>query len=140
MCAVGILAPQILWLVDFFAQFADWRFCAAFERHADHLTADEIDAQVEARGAGSLLADVELPLERVLAEMERTGIAVDVDGLRALTPGLAVSKTINDPQGSITTLSNNFNTLLRASSSGAECDILPPCCPGWGFVRCNVAR
>ena len=44
-----------------------------------------LDAQVEAGGAGRLLADVELPLERVLAEMERTGIAVDVEGLRALS-------------------------------------------------------
>ncbi len=44
-----------------------------------------LDAQVEARGAWRLLTDVELPLERVLAEMERTGIAVDVDGLRALS-------------------------------------------------------
>ena len=44
-------------------------------------------------------------------------LKVDAKVFGWLTPGLAVSKTINDPQGSITTLSNNFNTLLRASST-----------------------
>lgn len=44
-----------------------------------------LDAQVEAKGAARLLATVELPLERVLAEMERTGIAVDIEGLRSLS-------------------------------------------------------
>ena len=44
-----------------------------------------LDAQVEARGAGRLLGDVELPLGRVLAVMERVGIAVDMDGLRELS-------------------------------------------------------
>jgi DNA polymerase I len=44
-----------------------------------------LDAQVEARGAGRLLGDVELPLERVLAGMERVGIAVDMSGLRELS-------------------------------------------------------
>lgn len=44
-----------------------------------------LDAQVEARGAGQLLRDVELPLERVLAGMERVGIAVDMGGLRELS-------------------------------------------------------
>ena len=44
-----------------------------------------LDAQVEARGAGRLLAEVELPLERVLAGMERVGIAVDQARLQALS-------------------------------------------------------
>lgn len=44
-----------------------------------------LDAQVDARGAASLLRDVELPLERILARMERVGIAVDIPGLRALS-------------------------------------------------------
>jgi DNA polymerase-1 len=44
-----------------------------------------LDPQVEARGAGRLLGDVELPLERVLAGMERVGIAVHIDGLRELS-------------------------------------------------------
>ena len=44
-----------------------------------------LDAQVEARGAATLLSEVELPLERVLASMERVGIAVDIAALRALS-------------------------------------------------------
>jgi len=44
-----------------------------------------LDAQVEARGAARLLSEVELPLERVLAGMERVGIAVDIAALRALS-------------------------------------------------------
>jgi len=44
-----------------------------------------LDAQVESRGAASLLRDVELPLERILARMERVGIAVDISGLRDLS-------------------------------------------------------
>ena len=44
-----------------------------------------LDAQVDARGAGRLLSEVELPLERVLAGMERVGIAVDIAALRALS-------------------------------------------------------
>ena len=38
-----------------------------------------------AHGAAGLLRDVELPLERVLAHMERIGIAVDAPGLQALS-------------------------------------------------------
>jgi DNA polymerase-1 len=44
-----------------------------------------LDAQVVSRGASALLHDLELPLERVLAEMERCGIAVDVAGLESLS-------------------------------------------------------
>ncbi len=44
-----------------------------------------LDAQVEARGAGRLMSEVELPLERVLAGMERVGIAVDIAALRSLS-------------------------------------------------------
>ena len=44
-----------------------------------------LDAQVVARGGEELVRDVELPLERVLARMERTGIAVDRAGLDALS-------------------------------------------------------
>jgi DNA polymerase-1 len=38
-----------------------------------------LDADLEARGATRLLHEIELPLVGVLAEMERTGIAADVD-------------------------------------------------------------
>ena len=44
-----------------------------------------LDSQVVSRGAEALLSDVELPLERVLADMERIGIAVDMAGLQALS-------------------------------------------------------
>ena len=48
-----------------------------------------LDAQVVARGGARLLDDVELPLERVLAHMERVGIAVDQEGLRGLSAEFA---------------------------------------------------
>jgi DNA polymerase-1 len=41
--------------------------------------ADALDQDLAERGATELLADVELPLVRVLAEMERAGIAADTD-------------------------------------------------------------
>ena len=44
-----------------------------------------LSAEVAQRGATQLLHDVELPLVRVLALMERIGIAVDVDGLARLS-------------------------------------------------------
>ncbi len=43
-----------------------------------------LDADLERRGGTALLRDVELPLVRVLADCERTGIAADVDHLTAL--------------------------------------------------------
>ncbi len=43
-----------------------------------------LDEQVAATGGTELLAEVELPLVGVLAQMERTGIAVDIDGLDGL--------------------------------------------------------
>lgn len=45
---------------------------------------DVLSAEVDDRGAGGLLADLELPLQGVLERMERTGIAVDHDHLVAL--------------------------------------------------------
>lgn len=43
-----------------------------------------LDAAVEERGGTRLLADVELPLIDLLAQMERTGIAIDHDHLTSL--------------------------------------------------------
>ncbi len=43
-----------------------------------------LDDELEERGGTRLLADVELPLVYVLARLERTGVAVDVDQLEAL--------------------------------------------------------
>ncbi|WP_026411419.1 DNA polymerase I [Actinomadura oligospora] len=50
--------------------------------------ADVLDADLERRGAARLLRDVELPLTRVLADMERAGIAVDADHLASLSASL----------------------------------------------------
>jgi len=46
--------------------------------------ADALEADLERRGGSSLLRDVELPLTALLAEMERTGIAADVEWLAEL--------------------------------------------------------
>jgi DNA polymerase I len=46
--------------------------------------AEALDEDLEQRGGTALLADVELPLVLVLAEMERTGVAVDVEQLQSL--------------------------------------------------------
>ncbi len=43
-----------------------------------------LDDEIEDRGGTRLLQQVELPLQRTLARMERTGIAVDTDHLQAL--------------------------------------------------------
>ena len=46
--------------------------------------ADALDAELEAKARPARCCrDVELPLVRVLADMERTGIAVDADAPRA---------------------------------------------------------
>ncbi|MEO5710656.1 MAG: DNA polymerase I [Nocardioidaceae bacterium] len=46
--------------------------------------AEALDDELEQRGGTRLLADVELPLVHLLADMERTGVAVDVEHLEAL--------------------------------------------------------
>src|SRR4051794_34334972 len=46
--------------------------------------ADAVDVEIEQRGGTSLLYGVELPLQRTLARMEQTGVAVDMDHLHAL--------------------------------------------------------
>jgi DNA polymerase-1 len=46
--------------------------------------ADALDEEIEERGGKQLLADVELPLIDLLALMEQTGIAVDIDHLQSL--------------------------------------------------------
>jgi DNA polymerase-1 len=43
-----------------------------------------LDRELEERGAKRLLAEVELPLERVLVTMEQAGIAADIDKLTSL--------------------------------------------------------
>lgn len=46
--------------------------------------ADALDAELARIDSGALLADIELPLQRVLAELETAGIAVDLDRLTEL--------------------------------------------------------
>jgi DNA polymerase-1 len=46
--------------------------------------ADALEADLDSRGGTRLLREVELPLTALLAEMERTGIAADVDWLAEL--------------------------------------------------------
>jgi DNA polymerase-1 len=46
--------------------------------------ADALELELDSRGGRTLLTEVELPLARVLADMECRGIAVDVDALGAL--------------------------------------------------------
>ena len=46
--------------------------------------ADALEADLERRGGSTLLREVELPLTALLAEMERTGIAADMEWLVAL--------------------------------------------------------
>jgi DNA polymerase I len=46
--------------------------------------ADVLDVELEAKGQTPLLRDVELPLVRVLADIERTGIAIDSEHLADL--------------------------------------------------------
>jgi DNA polymerase I len=57
-----------------------------------------LDQELEERGGTRLLADVELPLVGVLAEMERVGVAVDVPQLQSLEAHFAgeVKKAADD--------------------------------------------
>lgn len=50
--------------------------------------ADALDADLERRGGGGLLRDVELPLVETLTRMERAGIAVDLEHFADLSSGL----------------------------------------------------
>ncbi len=50
--------------------------------------ADALDADLARRGATELLADVELPLVGVLADMERAGIAADTDHFADMSASL----------------------------------------------------
>jgi len=50
--------------------------------------AEALDADLDKRGAGRLLAQIELPLVGVLARMEQTGIAADTDHFAAMSAEL----------------------------------------------------
>ncbi|MFC7624075.1 DNA polymerase I [Microlunatus sp. GCM10028923] len=57
---------------------------AMIRAHAVIDLANALDAEVEQRNETMLLREVELPLQRTLARMEQTGVAVDVDHLERL--------------------------------------------------------
>jgi DNA polymerase-1 len=64
----------------------DLQLGASPEQHAD-ITLElwkQLVPVVEARGMGKLYAEIELPLARVLARMERTGVRIDTNELRRL--------------------------------------------------------
>jgi DNA polymerase-1 len=60
----------------------------ALQARATAELADALDTDLAARGATGLLAEVELPLVTVLAEMERAGIAADMDHFAGMSAGL----------------------------------------------------
>jgi DNA polymerase I len=68
---------------------ADWANALAARARATAELADALDQDLERRGATRLLAEVELPLTGVLAEMERAGIAADTDHLAGMSATLA---------------------------------------------------
>jgi DNA polymerase-1 len=65
--------------------------------------ADALDAELAERGGSELLAELELPLEFVLADLETAGIAVDGDALAALEADFAaqVKQAAQDAYGVI---------------------------------------
>ncbi|WP_246266554.1 DNA polymerase I [Nonomuraea typhae] len=63
----------------------------ALRAHAVRELADSLEAFLAGRGGTQLLGDVELPLVRVLAELERAGIAVDRDYLTGMEAQFAAA-------------------------------------------------
>ncbi|MGH3322235.1 MAG: DNA polymerase I [Streptosporangiaceae bacterium] len=61
----------------------------AVRARATRELADALDADLERRSATRLLHEVELPLVHVLAGMERTGVAADIDHLADLSSELS---------------------------------------------------
>ena len=70
--------------------------------------ADALDADLAKRGATGLLANVELPLVGVLAEMERAGIAADVDHFIGMSASLGGEVKAAE-QGAFAATGHEFN-------------------------------
>ncbi len=70
--------------------------------------ADALDADLRGRGATELLADVELPLVGVLAEMERAGIAADVEHFASMSASLG-AEVKSAEQGAYQATGHEFN-------------------------------
>ena len=64
-----------------------------------HLVCDRLEEALIQSGQKALLTDIELPLARVLAEMEQTGFLVDGDGLRQM--GEELTRKISAIEGQI---------------------------------------
>jgi DNA polymerase-1 len=67
-----------------------------------------LDADLDKRGATRLLADIELPLVSVLADMERTGIAADTDHFVAMSAMLH-SEVKSAEQAAYEVVGHEFN-------------------------------
>jgi DNA polymerase-1 len=70
--------------------------------------ADALDADLARRGATALLADVELPLVGVLAEMEQVGIAADSDHFAGMSASLGGEVKAAE-QGAYAATGHEFN-------------------------------
>jgi len=70
--------------------------------------ADALDADLDKRGAAALLRDVELPLVGVLADMERAGIAADVEFLAGMSASLGADVKAAE-QGAYAATGHEFN-------------------------------
>jgi DNA polymerase-1 len=70
--------------------------------------ADALDADLDKRGAATLLRDVELPLVGVLADMERAGIAADVEFLAGMSASLGGDVKAAE-QGAYAATGHEFN-------------------------------
>jgi len=70
--------------------------------------ADALDPDLARRGASTLLAEVELPLVKVLAEMERAGIAADVEHFAEMSATLGGEVKAAE-QGAFAATGHEFN-------------------------------
>ncbi|WP_067177045.1 DNA polymerase I [Microtetraspora niveoalba] len=75
----------------------------ALRAHAVRDLADELEARLSSRGGTRLVTEVELPLLRVLASMERAGIAADGQYFAALEAefGAAVKQAVEAAHASV---------------------------------------
>jgi DNA polymerase-1 len=75
---------------------------------ATAVLADALDADLARKGAAELLADVELPLVGVLAEMEQAGIAADTDHFAQMSDSLGGEVKAAE-QGAYAATGHEFN-------------------------------
>ena len=85
-----------------------------------------LDADLDRRDAGALLRELELPLVSVLAKMERTGIAADVDHFAAMSATLHGEVKAAE-QAAFAVVGHEFN--LGSPSSCRRCCSTSSACP-----------